>query len=533
MKWFRSLFLIFFILSHLEAWSQIFQSKDGKYFAVSNDLSIDGELKSGYFYFATPITVRGAAGGRISCFADGSGFVNRIRVDPNGSIQGSCRAPGFNRMLDAVATGLFPTITISTTDPNQLYTYQMMFVPDSDKEKFRDAKAKGEIATTQDWVKGEDEASLVSGRVPQTAIASSLEKPTPASLNIAQAIPQENKSVDQRTRTEEVRRPGGEQAESIKKSERISLETKQREERNLLEQKSLADQTKLQEEEQRKFIERERRLAEQVREMQDQLRKSELAKQELKRQLDEAKVASTKLAMQKPGRHALVIGIDQYQNIPKLRNAVADAKAVANSLKGFDFKVLQLNDLTERSFKQALRDFMSSVSPGDEVVVFYAGHGVQIGGLNYFLPVDTRGDSERQVRDEAINLQRVLDDLSDVKPSFALVIVDACRDNPFKGQGRTIGGRGLSPTTAATGQMIIFSAGANQQALDVLGPSDRANNSVFSRVLVSEMKSPNLSVDRLARNVRTEVVRLAKSVGHEQVPALYDQSIGEFYLNRQ
>lgn len=165
--------------------------------------------------------------------------------------------------------------------------------------------------------------------------------------------------------------------------------------------------------------------------------------------------------------------------------------------------------------------------------MFYAGHGVQIGGLNYFLPADTRGESEAEVRDEAVQLQRLLDDLSDAKPSFALIIADACRDNPFKGQGRTIGGRGLSPTTAASGQMILFSAGSNQQALDVLGPEDRVANGVFTRVLVAEMRKPNLPIDRLARNVRAEVVRLAKSVGHEQVPALYDQSIGEFFLWRQ
>lgn len=134
---------------------------------------------------------------------------------------------------------------------------------------------------------------------------------------------------------------------------------------------------------------------------------------------------------------------------------------------------------------------------------------------------------------ELIQLQRVLDDLAEAKPSFALVIVDACRANPFKGQGRTIGGRGLSPTTAASGQMIPFSAGANQQALDQLGPGDQTPNSVFTRVLVSEMKKSNLPIDRIARSVRAEVVRLARTIGHEQVPALYDQSIGEFFFTRR
>jgi hypothetical protein len=108
--------------------------------------------------------------------------------------------------------------------------------------------------------------------------------------------------------------------------------------------------------------------------------------------------------------------------------------------------------------------------------------------------------------------------------------VDACRDNPFKTSGRSIGGRGLAPTTAATGQMIIFSAGSGQQALDKLGNADKNKNGLFTRVFIKEMQKPGLSVDRVLRNVRKEVVDLAKSVGHEQVPAIYDQVVGEFYF---
>jgi len=279
------------------------------------------------------------------------------------------------------------------------------------------------------------------------------------------------------------------------------------------------------------------RLAAELREMREQLfRRDEAAKQredELQRQLADARSAAAKLIAPKSGRHALVIGIDQYQSIPRLNNAVADAREVASALRGFGYAVREHKDLAGAGFRRAMRDFRTQIAAGDEVVVFYAGHGVQIGGLNYFLPSDTRGESEAEVRDEAVQLQRLLDDLAEAKPSFALVIADACRDNPFKGQGRAIGGRGLSPTTAASGQMILFSAGSNQQALDVLGPDDRVANGVFTRVLVSEMRKPNLPIDRLARNVRAEVVRLAKSVGHEQVPALYDQSIGEFFLWRQ
>ena len=92
------------------------------------------------------------------------------------------------------------------------------------------------------------------------------------------------------------------------------------------------------------------------------------------------------------------------------------------------------------------------------------------------------------------------------------------------------GARGLAPTSAATGQMIVYSAGIGQQALDSLGPKDTEPNSVFTRVFVREMHKPGLSLDKIVRNVRSEVVSLARSINHEQVPAIYDQVIGEFFF---
>jgi hypothetical protein len=146
--------------------------------------------------------------------------------------------------------------------------------------------------------------------------------------------------------------------------------------------------------------------------------------------------------------------------------------------------------------------------------------------------VDIRGDNEEQVRDEAIQLQRVLDDMQERRTGFMLAIVDACRDNPFKTVGRAIGGRGLAPTSAATGQMIIFSAGSGQQALDKLGPRDTDPHGLFARLFIRAMDKPGLPVDRVLRQVRSEVARMARSVGHEQTPALYDQSLGDFYFRQ-
>jgi hypothetical protein len=278
--------------------------------------------------------------------------------------------------------------------------------------------------------------------------------------------------------------------------------------------------------------------------MQDAQRLAEISAAEQKRQADvllqQTMAQQRSQELQRPQRiepappsakrKALVIGNDLYRHVTRLDNARADARAMSQSLQTLGFNVTLALDQTERALKETLRNFKSSVEGGDEVVVFYAGHGVQIGTTNYLLPVDITGQNEDQVRDEAIQMQRILDDMQERRTGFLLMILDACRDKPFKVAGRTLGGRGLAPTTAATGQMVIFSAGTGQQALDKLGADDKEPNGLFTRLFLREMERPGVSVDRVLRTVRTEVARLARSVGHEQTPALYDQSLGDFFF---
>ena len=262
---------------------------------------------------------------------------------------------------------------------------------------------------------------------------------------------------------------------------------------------------------------------------------------ELKKANEEAakaeQVAAAPTAVETPAkpvvmarRRALVVGNERYESVPVLENAAEDARAMASALSELGYKVDTHFNLTERGFERALRDFRADLKGGEEVLFFYAGHGVQLGSSNFLLPTDVRSDSAEQVKDDSIELQKVLDDLSDQKVKFTLAVIDACRDNPFKQNGRAIGGRGLAPTTAATGQMVMFSAGAGQQALDKLGEKDKGKNGLFTRVFLEEMQQQGVSVDRVLRNVRQRVVDLARSVGHEQVPALYDQAVGDFYF---
>ncbi len=244
-------------------------------------------------------------------------------------------------------------------------------------------------------------------------------------------------------------------------------------------------------------------------------------------------------ALQYAQRRALVIGNDNYRSVQPLRNAVADARAMADSLQRAGYQVSLHLDLDEKRFKQALRNFRHEVQGGDEVMFFFAGHGVEIGGANYLLPVDVRVSSaldERdrdQLREDSIDLKRFMSDLEDRKTKFALAVIDACREDPFPKPpgGRSIASRvGLAQTTPATGQMIIFSAGAGQLALDTLGERDPSKNGVFTRVFLAEMDKPGVPIDRVLKNVRTEVSRLARTVGRTQTPAIYDQSEGDFFF---
>jgi uncharacterized caspase-like protein len=229
-------------------------------------------------------------------------------------------------------------------------------------------------------------------------------------------------------------------------------------------------------------------------------------------------------------RKALIFGNDNYTAISPLQNAVADGQAMANKLKGLGYAVTERYDASRREMLSTMRNFSGRVQGGDEVIFFYAGHGVELDGRNYLLPIDIHGDDSRQVRDDAIELQRILSDMADNRAKFTLAVVDACRDNPFASSGRAIGGRGLAPTTAATGQMVIFSAGTGQQALDRLDANDKNPNGLFTRIFMEEMSEPNVPIDRVVKKVRQKVFQAAQTVGHEQVPAIYDQVVGDFFF---
>jgi len=231
-------------------------------------------------------------------------------------------------------------------------------------------------------------------------------------------------------------------------------------------------------------------------------------------------------------RVALVIGNDSYQEVPKLEKAANDARAVGQQLKKVGFEVMSYSNLNRREMNQAIGQFVDKVSGGGVGIFFYAGHGVQAGGSNFLLPVDIKVKNEQDLIDEAVDMQRVLERLAEAKAKLSLLVIDACRDNPFKkAYGRSIGSsRGLAIPQAPSGTLVVYSAGIGQQALDKLSDSDNNPNGLFTREFLPLIGTPNLRLDEAVRKLRSTVIAKAKGVGHDQNPAIYNETDGDFYI---
>jgi hypothetical protein len=232
-------------------------------------------------------------------------------------------------------------------------------------------------------------------------------------------------------------------------------------------------------------------------------------------------------------RVALVIGNNDYQNLPRLEKAVNDARAVSRELAKVGFDVIYLSNVGQKKMNQSVNEFTQKIAGGGVGVFFFAGHGLQINNQNFLLPVDMDMPKDpNDVDDQAVSVVRLQDKIADSKAKFSLLVLDACRDNPLpKKAGRSIGNsRGLAQPSSPTGQIVLFSAGANQQALDKLNDADNNPNGLFTREFLPMISTPGVSAVDALKRVRVSVSSKARSVGHDQQPALYDQTDGDFYF---
>ena len=225
-------------------------------------------------------------------------------------------------------------------------------------------------------------------------------------------------------------------------------------------------------------------------------------------------------------RFALVIGNARYPAAP-LNNPENDARVVASTLRRLGFDVAEHVNLPVKDFRRVLREYSRRVQNEEGVAVFfYAGHGVQIDGRNYLLPVDLNLRDEDEIKDEAVDIDELfVSRLERARAQVRLVILDACRDNPFGPKTRSL--RSVSSGLAemgARGTLIAYSSAPGATAED--GPA--GTNSVFTRHLVKEMLTEGIEVEQMFKNVRVKVLR---DTNQRQVPWLNTSLTVNFSFN--
>jgi len=214
-----------------------------------------------------------------------------------------------------------------------------------------------------------------------------------------------------------------------------------------------------------------------------------------------------------PRRLALVIGNRDYPWKP-LTNPVNDATDVAAALEqaGFKGNVKTVFNAQHDAMKRAVRDFVASVHPGDFAFVYYSGHGVEVKGINYLLPVDLPANaSEDEVEDDGVSAQRIASDLDDHGAAVKVIVLDACRDNPIKAS-RSAGG-GLAPMEGL-GSLIVFATEAGRTASD----NSANRNGLFTQYLLKALTVKGVSLDDAIKDVARQ---MAQDTNRQQVPAIY------------
>ncbi|WP_162136941.1 caspase family protein [Magnetospirillum molischianum] len=231
-------------------------------------------------------------------------------------------------------------------------------------------------------------------------------------------------------------------------------------------------------------------------------------------------------------RVALVIGNGAYRNAPTLRNPAADATAVATALRRLHFNVVLGTDLDQQAMISKLRIFRQASENAEIAIIYYSGHGIQVAGENWLLPVSAKLESDRDLQYEAVRVDSVLEETMGAK-NLRVFVIDACRDNPFKQSlARSMGatrsaaiGRGLARSEPKIrGTLIAYATKADDVASDGIG-----NNSPFTSAFLKHVETPGVDVRLVFGKIRDSV--MAETAGAQE-PAIYASLGGDpIYLN--
>ena len=220
-------------------------------------------------------------------------------------------------------------------------------------------------------------------------------------------------------------------------------------------------------------------------------------------------------------RYALVIGNSAYLTSP-LANPVNDSDAVADTLRKLGFSVIQRNNTTLREMENATNEFYGKLTKDSVGLFYYAGHGLQVDGRNYLVPVDAVIGSNSDVKYTCMDAGRVLGKMEDAGNGMNIVILDACRNSPFSSTTRSLE-RGLARIDAPTGSIIAYSTAPGKTAADGSG-----KNGVYTQCLLRHMTTPGLPVSDVFIRTRMDVLR---ETGGRQVPWESSSLAGYFYFS--
>ena len=232
----------------------------------------------------------------------------------------------------------------------------------------------------------------------------------------------------------------------------------------------------------------------------------------------------TSLALSGPEqRIALVIGNSKYQNTVQLSNPGNDTKAVAQLLNSAGFEVISATDLSHNQMIQAVQEFSGKIAgrgPNTVAMVYYAGHGVQLAGENYLVPVDAKISSEPDLINGSLRLVDVMATLEAIPSRVRIVILDACRNNPFPSLNDA--GRGLAIVDAPKGSIVAYSTAPGTEALDGTG-----NHSPFTAAFLRLANEKNLPIEQLFKRIRLDV---GSSTDGQQTPWESSSLTSDFYF---
>ncbi|NJO13170.1 MAG: caspase family protein [Gammaproteobacteria bacterium] len=218
-----------------------------------------------------------------------------------------------------------------------------------------------------------------------------------------------------------------------------------------------------------------------------------------------------------------MIGNSTYKESP-LPNPSNDARAMATKLRELGFAVIEKQNATREDMAAASREFGNRLKVGGVGLFYYAGHGVQLNGLNYLLPVDADIQDETELQTRGYDVNEILNKMDAAKNPLNIVILDACRNNPLPRSTRAVA-RGLATMQQGTGTIVAYATQPGATAAD--GPA--GGNSLYTQQLLQALAQPGLKIEDVFKQVRTEVFRLSSGT---QTPWENSSLVGEFYFNR-